>query len=90
VTPWGYKSRWLPLCSTTSSCTIHRSLLTSFFTPEKKERKIRREWKKKEKWELQGYRERKEKRMKKGNYGDIGSVASLSFSSHGGARLYPF
>jgi hypothetical protein len=45
VTPQGYKSRQLPLCTLMSSRTIHHSLLTSF--PEK-ERKVEKE-KRKEK-----------------------------------------
>jgi hypothetical protein len=39
VTPWGHKRIWFPLRIRTSSCTIYRSLLTSFPTPKKRERK---------------------------------------------------
>jgi hypothetical protein len=37
VTPWSYKSRWLPLRTPTPSHTVRHSLLTSFPTLEKKE-----------------------------------------------------
>jgi hypothetical protein len=38
ITSWGYKSRWSPLHTTTSSWTIRHFLLTSFPTSKKKER----------------------------------------------------
>jgi hypothetical protein len=38
ITSRGYKSRWSPLHTTTSSCTIRHFLLTSFPTSKKKER----------------------------------------------------
>jgi hypothetical protein len=77
ITSRGYKSRWSPLHTTTSSCTIHHFLLTSFPTSKKKEREREREDGKKEK--------------KKGGITRIsGSVASTSFSIHGGTRLDPF
>jgi hypothetical protein len=38
VTPWGYKSRRLLLCTPMSSHTIYRSLLTSFPAATKRER----------------------------------------------------
>jgi hypothetical protein len=54
VTPWGYKSRWSLLHSPISSHTIHRSLLTSFPMPKKKEReKERKRGKKGDYWDLE-------------------------------------
>jgi hypothetical protein len=74
VTPRGYKSRRSPLCTPTSSCTIYRSLLTSFLMCEKKERE--REKKKEE-----------GKEKERGDSWNSESIASPSPSSHGGTRL---
>jgi hypothetical protein len=53
VTPWGYKRIWFPLNTQTSSCIIHRSLLTSFPRPKKKEREKRGKRKKGDSWDLE-------------------------------------
>jgi hypothetical protein len=78
VTPRGYKSKWSPLRTPTSSHTIHSSLFTSF--PVAMERGRERERQK----------TRKEKRRKEGCYWVLGYVDAPSLSSHGGTRLEPF